>query len=57
MQTKEKDETRVPNGSVDDHAPKQLTLAQNAILTIKVLAIAGLILASIWGVNQWTSPK
>ena len=40
-----------------DHTPRKLTFAENLILTIKVLAIAGLIMAALWGANHWTSPK
>ncbi len=35
------------------HTPRKLTPVQNAILTIKVLAGAGVILATLWGLNQW----
>jgi hypothetical protein len=38
-----------------DHAPRKLTFAQNVILTVKVLGGAALILAALWGANQWTS--
>jgi hypothetical protein len=41
----------------DDHAPRKLTFAENAILTIKVLAVLGLIGAALWGINLWTSAK
>jgi len=40
-----------------NHAPRKMTFTENVILTIKVLAVAGFIMASLWGVNQWTSPK
>ena len=35
------------------HAPRNLTPAQNALMTIKVLVGAAVILATIWGLNQW----
>jgi len=35
--------------------PRKLTFAENAILTLKVLAIAAVILGAIWGANQWTA--
>ena len=41
----------------DMHAPRKLTLAENIILTIKILAVAGVVIGMIWGVNLWTSPK
>ena len=40
---------------VHDHAPRKLTFAENVILTLKVLAILGLIGAALWGANHWTS--
>src|SRR5262249_45828849 len=44
-------------GAVHDHAPKKLTFAENLRLTIKVFAIAGLILAALWGANHWIAPN
>ena len=35
------------------HSPRNLTPAQNALMTIKVLVAAGVLLAAIWGLNQW----
>ncbi|HEY2016545.1 MAG TPA: hypothetical protein VGH38_23740 [Bryobacteraceae bacterium] len=49
--TKEKVEMEV----TDPHAPRQLTLAQNVILTVKVLAVLGVIFAVLWGINTWTT--
>jgi hypothetical protein len=40
---------------IQDHAPRHLSFAENVILTIKVLAGAGLVLAALWGMNVWTS--
>ena len=37
--------------------PKKLTFAQNAILTVKVLAVAAGIMLALWGAKLWTSPK
>ena len=42
-------------GVAEDHRPRKMTLAENVILTFKVLAIAGLIMASLWGISYWTS--
>jgi len=39
------------------HVPGKLTFAQNVIGTIKVLAIAGLLIAALWGLDLWTSGK
>lgn len=38
-----------------DHAPRKLTATENLILTLKVLAGAAVVLAALWGANQWTS--
>ena len=42
-------------GVSEDHRPRKMTLAENVILTIKILAIAGLIMASLWGISYGTS--
>jgi hypothetical protein len=42
-------------GVAEDHRPSKMTLGENVALTIKILAIAGLIMASLWGINYWTS--
>ncbi len=39
----------------DRYTPRNLTFAQNVVLTIKVLADAGLLIASLWGLTLWTS--
>lgn len=39
----------------DPHAPRKLTFRENVILTIKVLAIAGLVIAALWGISLWNS--
>jgi hypothetical protein len=41
----------------DHPAPRKLTFAENAILTVKVLGTFGLIGATIWGISLWTSPQ
>ena len=41
----------------EDYAPRKLTLAENVMLTIKILVVAGLIMAAFWGFNQWTSAR
>ena len=40
-----------------EYAPRRLTFAENAILTIKVLAVGGLLFALLWGLNVWTSAQ
>ena len=37
------------------NAPRKLTFAENSVLTVKVLAGAGLVLAALWGLSLWTS--
>jgi hypothetical protein len=54
MQTKR---TSVTEGPADELAPKKLTLAENAILTLKVLGVLLLLGAGIWGLNVWNSAK
>ena len=39
----------------DRYAPRKLTFAENALLTVKVLAGAGLVLATMWGLSLWKS--
>lgn len=39
----------------DRHAPRKLTFAENVILTVKVLAVAGLLLVTLWGLSLLTS--
>jgi len=50
-------EAETTDATVDTHAPRHLTAAENVILTIKVLAIAGVLIAALWGLNLWTSAK
>jgi hypothetical protein len=47
------------NGGAVSHAyaPRKLTFAENALLTIKVLAALGLIGFALWGISLWTSAK
>ena len=44
-------------GVAEDHEPRKMTLAETVILTIKILAIAGLIMASLWGTSYWKSAQ
>ena len=39
------------------HTPRELTVAENVILTIKLVAGAALLMGVIWGINYWTSAK
>jgi hypothetical protein len=39
------------------HTPRKLTFAENALLTVKVLLGAGLMLVALWGLNLWISPS
>jgi len=38
-----------------ESTPRKLTFAENAILTVKVLAIAAIIMGALWGINQFTA--
>lgn len=54
-------ETRVaPSATAaptETHTPRKMTVAENAVLTIKVLAGFGLLGAALWGVSLWTAAK
>lgn len=41
----------------DAHAPRPLTLAENIVLTLKVLAGLGLLGAALWTANLWTAAQ
>jgi hypothetical protein len=41
----------------DRHAPRHLTFAENLKLTIKVLAMAALLIATLWGLSLWTAAE
>jgi hypothetical protein len=41
----------------DAHASRPLTLAENIILTIKVLGGVGLLGALLWAANLWTTAQ
>ncbi len=41
----------------DAHAPRPLTLAENIVLTLKVLAVMGLLGAALWAASLWTAAK
>ena len=49
-------ESQVAEG-MGAYTPRKLTFAENAILTIKVLAGFGLLGAALWGINLWTSAE
>jgi hypothetical protein len=38
-------------------APRKMTLAENVILTVKVLAGFAVLGAVLWGMNLWTSAR
>ena len=44
-------------GVSEAHEPRKPTLAENVIMTIKVLAGFGLVGAALWAVNLWTSAR
>jgi hypothetical protein len=51
----ERNTTNTPGAPADDFAPRKLTLAENAILTLKVLGGFLLLGAGLWGISIWTS--
>ena len=57
METDKKTNVQESETTSDEHMPRKLTLAQNVILTAKVLLCSALILGALWGVNQWTAGK
>jgi hypothetical protein len=59
MEDKKKLTVTEPMGGAgsDPYTPRKLTLAENAILTVKVLGSLGIIGAAIWGFNLWTSTQ
>jgi hypothetical protein len=46
------DENETGGTGDDVHAPRKVTLAQNIILSMKVLAVAGLLIAALWGISR-----
>ncbi len=38
-------------------AQRPLTFAENAVLTLKVLAVVGLLGAALWAANLWIAAK
>jgi hypothetical protein len=55
METAKKKDVTESGPADKAHAPRHLTLAENAVLTVKVLAVAGVILAVLWGIDAWTT--
>ena len=60
MTDKVKPENREPvddlGGAITyEHAPRKMTLAENIVLTVKVLAGFGLMGAVLWGISIWKS--
>jgi hypothetical protein len=41
--------------SDDMHAPRPLTIAENIVLTLKVLAGLGLLGGTLWAAKLWTA--
>jgi hypothetical protein len=42
---------------VDSYSPRRMTLVENLILTVKVLAGFGLLGAALWGISACTSGR
>jgi len=49
--------TASDEAAVEDYAPRKVTLAENLMLSLKIAAIAGVVFAAFWGIEQWTSVK
>lgn len=41
----------------DPHTPRPLTLSENIVLTLKVLAGLGLLGVGLWAANLWTAAR
>jgi hypothetical protein len=50
-------QNEVKPGAIDEHAPRKITFTENVILTVKVLAVFGILGVALWGINMWTAPK
>jgi hypothetical protein len=56
MKVKDESTALQQQEDADDRSmPRKLTFAENAILTVKVLVAAGLVLAALWGLSVWTA--
>ena len=53
----EKNTTNTTSAPADDFAPRKMTFAENAVLTLKVLGGFLLLGAGLWGISVWTSVK
>ena len=47
--------SKEPETAVGEYEPRRLTFGENVKLTIKVLAGAGALIASLWGLDLLTS--
>jgi hypothetical protein len=47
-------ETTCVSEDQSSQAPRKMTVAENVILTIKVLAGFGLLGLALWGISAWT---
>ena len=43
--------------AIEKNAPRRLTLAENVVLTIKLLGGLGLVGAALWAVDLWTAAR
>lgn len=62
VKTGQRVESRAPEADVssaatNERAPRKMTFAENAKVTIQVLAGFGLLGAALWGVELWTSAR
>jgi hypothetical protein len=43
--------------ATDAHTPRKMTVAENAIFTVKLLVVAGLLGAVLWGIDLWNAAR
>ena len=48
-------ETNTIESDASAHAPRKMTVAENVVLTVKVLLGFGLMGAALWGISVWKS--
>lgn len=53
--TKTRPDVSKDEPEIDQHVSRHLTLAENIVLTLKVLGGLGLLGAALWAANLWTA--
>lgn len=52
-----KETPSAPEAIDNAYAARKLTFRENVILTIKVLGVAGFLIAALWGLTLWTAAE